>query len=81
MSIQTSSRRSDHGEAGHGGIKNPMSAFKRKGQNGDGQLLYQGSVPVPKAALTVSVSALYDPSNLMQSHELRLIAWSYYRSR
>src|SRR5882724_9384865 len=67
-----------HGEADNGGIKNPMvSVLNASGQNGDGSYLYQGSVPASESgAYGFSVRVVPIHPNLMQSHELRLIAWS-----
>src|SRR6266513_1657207 len=67
-----------HGEADNGGIKNPsVSILNASGRNGDGSYLYQGSVPASESgAYGFSVRVLPTHPNLMQSHELRLIAWS-----
>jgi glycogen phosphorylase len=67
-----------HGEAENGGIKNPMvSVLNASGRNGDGSYLYQGSVPASESgAYGFSVRVVPTHPHLMQSHELRLIAWS-----
>ena len=67
-----------HGEADNGGIKNPsVSVLNASGRNGDGSYLYQGSVPASESgAYGFSVRVVPTHPNLMQSHELRLIAWS-----
>jgi starch phosphorylase len=67
-----------HGEAENGGIKNPsVSVLNASGQNGDGSYLYQGSVPASESgAYGFSVRVVPIHPNLMQAHELRLIAWS-----
>jgi starch phosphorylase len=67
-----------HGEADNGGIKNPsVSILNASGRNGDGSYLYQGSVPAAESgAYGFSVRVVPIHPNLMQSHELRLIAWS-----
>src|SRR6202045_2689387 len=67
-----------HGEADNGGIKNPsVSVLNASGQNGDGSYLYQGSVPASESgAYGFSVRVVPTHPHLMQSHELRLIAWS-----
>ena len=67
-----------HGEADNGGIKNPsVSVLNATGQNGDGSYLYQGSVPASESgAYGFSVRVVPTHPHLMQSHELRLIAWS-----
>lgn len=67
-----------HGEAENGGIKNPaVSVLNASGQNGDGSYLYQGSVPASESgAYGFSVRVVPTHPNLMQAHELRLIAWS-----
>jgi starch phosphorylase len=67
-----------HGEADNGGIKNPMvNVLNPSGRNGDGSYLYQGSVPASESgAYGFSVRVVPTHPNLMQAHELRLIAWS-----
>src|SRR5438309_572370 len=67
-----------HGEAENGGIKNPsVSVLKASGRNGDGSYLYQGLVPASESgAYGFSVRVVPIHPNLMQAHELRLIAWS-----
>jgi len=67
-----------HGEADNGGIKNPsVSVLNASGRNGDGSYLYQGSVPASESgAYGFSVRVVPTHPHLMQSHELRLIAWS-----
>src|SRR5213595_1141037 len=67
-----------HGEADNGGIKNPsVSVLRASGRNGDGSYLYQGSVPASESgAYGFSVRVVPTHPHLMQSHELRLIAWS-----
>ena len=67
-----------HGEAENGGIKNPsVSVLNASGRNGDGSYLYQGSVPASESgAYGFSVRVVPIHPNLMQAHELRLIAWS-----
>ena len=67
-----------HGEADNGGIKNPsVSVLNASGRNGDGSYLYQGSVPASETgAYGFSVRVVPTHPHLMQSHELRLIAWS-----
>src|SRR5437868_3539007 len=67
-----------HGEADNGGIKNPLvSVLNASGRNGDGSYLYQGSVPASESgAYGFSVRVVPTHPHLMQSHELRLIAWS-----
>ena len=67
-----------HGEADNGGIKNPsVSVLNASGRNGDGSYLYQGSVPASESgAYGFSVRVVPTHPNLMQAHELRLIAWS-----
>src|SRR6266576_3887169 len=67
-----------HGEADNGGIKNPsVSVLNASGRNGDGSYLYQGSVPASESgAYGFSVRVVPIHPHLMQSHELRLIAWS-----
>src|SRR5437016_4445726 len=67
-----------HGEAENGGIKNPsVSVLNASGRNGDGSYLYQGSVPASETgAYGFSVRVVPTHPHLMQSHELRLIAWS-----
>jgi starch phosphorylase len=67
-----------HGEAENGGIKNPMvSVLNASGRNGDGSYIYQGSVPASESgAYGFSVRVVPTHPNLMQAHELRLIAWS-----
>src|SRR2546429_6476840 len=67
-----------HGEAENGGIKNPSaSVLNASGRNGDGSYLYQGSVPASESgAYGFSVRVVPIHPHLMQSHELRLIAWS-----
>jgi starch phosphorylase len=67
-----------HGEADNGGIKNPsVSVLNKSGRNGDGSYLYQGSVPASESgAYGFSVRVVPTHPHLMQSHELRLIAWS-----
>ena len=67
-----------HGEADNGGIKNPsVSVLSASGRNGDGSYLYQGSVPASESgAYGFSVRVVPTHPHLMQSHELRLIAWS-----
>ena len=67
-----------HGEADNGGIKNPsVSVLNASGRNGDGSYLYQGSVPASESGTYgFSVRVVPTHPHLMQSHELRLIAWS-----
>jgi starch phosphorylase len=67
-----------HGEADNGGIKNPLvSVLNASGRNGDGSYFYQGSVPASESgAYGFSVRVVPTHPNLMQAHELRLIAWS-----
>ena len=67
-----------HGEADNGSIKNPsVSVLNPSGRNGDGSYLYQGSVPASESgAYGFSVRVVPTHPNLMQAHELRLIAWS-----
>ena len=67
-----------HGEADNGGIKNPsVTVLNASGRNGDGSYLYQGSVPAAESgAYGFSVRVVPTHPNLMQTHELRLIAWS-----
>jgi len=67
-----------HGEADNGGIKNPsVSVLNASGRNGDGSYLYQGLVPASDSgAYGFSVRVVPTHPHLMQSHELRLIAWS-----
>jgi glycogen phosphorylase len=67
-----------HGEAENGGIKNPsVSVLNASARNGDGSYLYQGSVPASESgAYGFSVRVVPIHPNLMQAHELRLIAWS-----
>ena len=67
-----------HGEADNGGIKNPsVSILNASGRNGDGSYLYRGSVPASESgAYGFSVRVVPTHPNLMQAHELRLIAWS-----
>src|SRR5213082_3740902 len=67
-----------HGEADNGGIKNPsVSVLNASGRNGDGSYLYQGLVPASESgAYGFSVRVVPTHPHLMQSHELRLIAWS-----
>jgi glycogen phosphorylase len=67
-----------HGEAENGGIKNPsVTILNASGRNGDGSYVYQGSVPASESgAYGFSVRVVPTHPNLMQAHELRLIAWS-----
>jgi starch phosphorylase len=67
-----------HGEAENGGVKNPMvTVLDASGQNGDGSYIYQGSVPASESgAYGFSVRVVPTHPHLMQTHELRLIAWS-----
>src|SRR6202048_3902100 len=67
-----------HGEAENGGIKNPsVTILNASGRNGDGSYLYQGSVPASESgAYGFSLRVVPTHPNLMQAHELRLIAWS-----
>ncbi|HEX4639032.1 MAG TPA: alpha-glucan family phosphorylase, partial [Chthoniobacterales bacterium] len=67
-----------HGEAENGGIKNPsVSVLNASGRNGDGSYVYQGSVPASESgAYGFSVRVVPTHPNMMQGHELRLIAWS-----
>jgi starch phosphorylase len=67
-----------HGEAENGGIKNPsITVLNASGRNGDGSYVYQGSVPASESgAYGFSVRVVPTHPNLMQAHELRLIAWS-----
>jgi starch phosphorylase len=67
-----------HGEAENGGIKNPsVTVLNASGRNGDGSYVYQGSVPASESgAYGFSVRVVPTHPNLMQAHELRLIAWS-----
>jgi starch phosphorylase len=54
-----------------------VSVLNASGQNGDGSYLYQGSVPASESgAYGFSVRVVPTHPNLMQAHELRLIAWS-----
>jgi glycogen phosphorylase len=67
-----------HGEAENGGIKNPsVTILNASGRNGDGSYVYHGSVPASESgAYGFSVRVVPTHPNLMQAHELRLIAWS-----
>src|SRR5260370_7326767 len=67
-----------HGEAENGGIKNPsVSVLNANGQNAHRTYLYHASVPASKTgAYGFSVRVVPIHPNLMQAHELRLIAWS-----
>jgi glycogen phosphorylase len=67
-----------HGEAENGGIKNPnVTVLNASGRNGDGSYIYQGSVPASESgAYGFSVRVVPSHPNMMQAHELRLIAWS-----
>ena len=67
-----------HGEAENGGVKNPtVTVLDASGQNGDGSYIYQGSVPASESgAYGFSVRVVPTHPHLMQTHELRLIAWS-----
>ena len=67
-----------HGEAENGGIKNPSATvLNASGRNGDGIYIYQGSVPAGESgAYGFSVRVVPSHPNMMQAHELRLIAWS-----
>jgi glycogen phosphorylase len=67
-----------HGEAENGGIKNPtVTVLNASGRNGDGSYIYQGSVPASESgAYGFSVRVVPTHPNMMQAHELRLIAWS-----
>ncbi len=67
-----------HGEAENGGIKNPaVTVLNAGGQNGDGSYTYHGSVPASESgAYGFSVRVVPTHPHLMQTHELRLIAWS-----
>jgi glycogen phosphorylase len=67
-----------HGEAENGGIKNPsVTVLNASGRNGDGIYIYQGSVPAGESgAYGFSVRVVPSHPNMMQAHELRLIAWS-----
>ncbi len=67
-----------HGESENGGIKNPaVTVLKEGNQNGDGTYIYQGSVPASESgAYGFSVRVVPTHPHLMQTHELRLIAWS-----
>jgi starch phosphorylase len=67
-----------HGEAENGGVKNPtVTVLDASGQNGDGSYIYQGLVPASESgAYGFSVRVVPTHPHLMQTHELRLIAWS-----
>ncbi|HEY6070643.1 MAG TPA: alpha-glucan family phosphorylase, partial [Chthoniobacterales bacterium] len=67
-----------HGEAENGGIKNPaVTVLNASGRNGDGSYIYQGSVPASESgAYGFSIRVVPSHPNMMQAHELRLIAWS-----
>lgn len=67
-----------HGEAENGGIKNPsVTVLNPSGRNGDGSYVYEGSVPASESgAYGFSVRVVPTHPNMMQGHELRLIAWS-----
>jgi starch phosphorylase len=67
-----------HGEAGNGGIKNPIvTVLHEAGPNGDGSYLYQGSVPAAESgAYGFRIRVVPTHPHLMQDHELRLITWS-----
>jgi glycogen phosphorylase len=67
-----------HGEAENGGIRNPaVTILNESGPNGDGNYIYQGTVPASESgAYGFSIRVLPTHPHLMQAHELRLIAWS-----
>jgi starch phosphorylase len=67
-----------HGEADNGDIKNPtVTVLNESSQNGDGIYIYQGSVPASESgAYGFSVRVVPTHPHLLQTHELRLIAWS-----
>jgi starch phosphorylase len=67
-----------HGESENGGIKNPTITVLAEGhQNGDGNYIYEGSVPASESgAYAFSIRVVPTHPHLMQDHELRLITWS-----
>jgi starch phosphorylase len=67
-----------HGESENGGIKNPgVTILAESNKNGDGNYIYQGSVPASESgAYAFSIRVVPIHPHLMQSHELRLITWS-----
>ncbi len=67
-----------HGELDNGGIKNAaVTTLTESGPNGDGNYVYQGSVPASESgAYGFSIRVVPTHPHLMQTHELRLITWS-----
>jgi starch phosphorylase len=68
-----------HGETENGGIRNPAVTVLDQSNptDGHGYYLYQGSVPASESGTYgFSVRVVPTHPHLMQTHELRLIAWS-----
>ncbi len=68
-----------HGEADNGGIRNPLVTILDQSNPTDGQghYFYQGAVPASDSGTYgFSVRVVPTHPHLMQTHELRLIAWS-----
>jgi len=68
-----------HGEIDDGDIRNPTPTVlnQRSKANGDGDYIYEGSVPATESgAYGFSVRVVPTHPYLMQAHELRLITWS-----
>jgi len=68
-----------HGEAENGSIRNPAVTVLQESSRGDGKgnYIYEGAVPATESgAYGFSVRVVPTHPHLMQTHELRLIAWS-----
>jgi starch phosphorylase len=68
-----------HGEADNSDIRNPTATVLNQSSqaDGNGNYSYQGSVPASESGTYgFSVRVVPTHPNLMQAHELRLIAWS-----
>jgi starch phosphorylase len=68
-----------YGETENGGIRNPAVTVLDQSNPTDGQgyYLYQGAVPASESGTYgFSVRVVPTHPHLMQTHELRLIAWS-----
>lgn len=68
-----------HGETENGGIRNPVVTVLNQSSQADrdGNYLYQGAIPATESgAYGFSVRVVPTHPHLMQTHELRLIAWS-----
>jgi glycogen phosphorylase len=68
-----------HGEAGNDVLRNPSITTLGEGKQvgNDGDYLYEGSIPASESGTYgFSVRVIPTYPQLVQAHELRLIAWA-----